>query len=193
MNLSSKEMENRIDTIIRDYDGILPYFREFYKIQIQYTGYRAISSFKKMRISLMFNANNEESFSLLQEALSHAGALSRLFWPPKNAGRLATARGISLCKAVGLTDASPLHNRDLRNSIEHFDERMDKYLMRIDAGQFFATPIIGSIDSVDDGYQHVFKLIDFDRGVCIVLGEAFNYGEIEVEISRILNIVKDFV
>ncbi|MBL7406354.1 hypothetical protein INQ30_29005, partial [Escherichia coli] len=68
-------------------------------------------------------------FATVQEALTHAGALSRFFWPVKKDSLLAAARGEKLREAFALTDASPLKWRRLRNAFEHFDEDLDRYLI----------------------------------------------------------------
>jgi hypothetical protein len=54
-----------------------------------------------------------------------AGALSRYFWPVRKGHEW---RGAQLRSAFGISDDSPLRSRDLRNSIEHFDERLDLFL-----------------------------------------------------------------
>ena len=67
----------------------------------------------------------------LQNAIIHAGAISRFLWPTKGkgpAGRKTQARGAYLRRALQVPDDSPLADRKLRNAIEHFDERLDEYL-----------------------------------------------------------------
>jgi hypothetical protein len=61
----------------------------------------------------------------LQNLLVQAAAVSRYFWPSRNAHAW---RGAQLRNAFALSDDSPLRSRELRNSIEHFDERLDLFL-----------------------------------------------------------------
>ncbi len=63
-------------------------------------------------------------FMALQTLLSSAAMLSKLFWPGR--GGLAS-RGPHLRDLLGISDDSPLRNRDLRNDFEHYDERIDVY------------------------------------------------------------------
>jgi hypothetical protein len=65
----------------------------------------------------------------VQEGLAHAASLSGYFWPMKTGGERATARGERLRKAFNLTDESPLRSRSLGNAFEHFDERLDRFLL----------------------------------------------------------------
>lgn len=70
----------------------------------------------------------------LQNMIVHAGALSRYFWPVRAEHK---DRGKLLCNYFSMTEDSPLFNRDLRNAIEHFDERIDKYFRRERSVTFF--------------------------------------------------------
>lgn len=94
-------------------------------------------------------ADSDYSISLVQEAIGHAAALSRYFWPVWYPGKLNKThpyqaalrkkRGEKLISAFGMEEDSPIHNRDLRNAWEHFDENLDDYLLKNDAGHFFLT------------------------------------------------------
>jgi|ERR1700722_2932804 len=61
----------------------------------------------------------------LQNVLIQAAGLSRYFWPVRKGHEW---RGDQLRVAFDIADDSPLRSRDLRNSIEHFDERLDVFL-----------------------------------------------------------------
>jgi hypothetical protein len=66
-----------------------------------------------------------------------AAALSRYFWPTTTGNKKKQAeqlemrrmRGEKLRDIFKVTDDSPLCNRDLRNAWEHFDEKLDTYLI----------------------------------------------------------------
>ncbi len=60
----------------------------------------------------------------LQAFLAAAANISKLLWP---SGRGDTERGRELRAFLGIEDDSPLRARDLRNDIEHMDERLDAW------------------------------------------------------------------
>ncbi len=61
----------------------------------------------------------------LQNLLIQAAAVSRYFWPARVTHEW---RGAHLRSAFRINDENPLRSRELRNSIEHFDERLDLFL-----------------------------------------------------------------
>jgi hypothetical protein len=98
-----------------------------------------------------------------------AGALSRYFWPVRTVYK---RRGELLCKYFAMTEESPLFNRDLRNAIEHFDERIDKYFSEGAIGYFF--PEYVGLKPEDDGVSgHFFRAFFVDTGEFRLLNEEF--------------------
>ena len=61
-------------------------------------------------------------FDNIRLALQSAANVSRMLWPPRN-----TARGAHLRSLTGIRDSHPLHDRSLRNHVEHVDERLDAW------------------------------------------------------------------
>ena len=72
-------------------------------------------------------ADQEATLNHLQNIVGMGAALSRYFWPVR-AGH--EKRGEILRERFKVTDSSPLKSRDLRNEIEHFDEKLDVYLSK---------------------------------------------------------------
>src|SRR6266567_1961065 len=72
-------------------------------------------------------ADQETTLNHLQNIVGMGAALSRYFWPVR-AGH--EKRGEILRERFKVTDSSPLKSRDLRNEIEHFDEKLDVYLSK---------------------------------------------------------------
>src|SRR5689334_18838746 len=66
--------------------------------------------------------DSDELLNNLQNIVIHGAALSRYFWPVRKGHE---ARAQFLKKCLGVAEDSPLKNRDLRNQIEHFDEKLD--------------------------------------------------------------------
>jgi hypothetical protein len=138
-----------------------------------------------------------DQVSAVHEAMGHAAALSRYFWPsgvgPKQHAsfkRLRQARAAKLRMAFGLTDESPLRDRSLRDALEHFDERLDVYLLTSDAGQYIPVPRVGDSTGLPNGVTHVFKLVDPDRQVFIILDTRFEFGNLRDEVQRIYSAAK---
>jgi len=123
---------------------------------------------------------------MITEALTHAAALSRFFWPVGNAGALAAARAAKLRTAFGLSESSALYGRDLRNALEHFDERLDQYLLEDHVGYFFPSPIIGDSRMAEDQLGHIFRLVDSDREVFVLLGRPYEFGPVRQEILDVM-------
>ena len=108
-------------------------------------------------------------------------ALSRYFWPVRSGH---TARGEFLRNRFGVTDASPLKSRDLRNAIEHFDEKLDIYLAKGIVGVIIPNYIGPSLES--DGVPgHLFRAYYVDTGKFEVLGQRFPIPPLAKEIERI--------
>ena len=89
----------------------------------------------------------------LQNMIVQAGALSRYFWPVRKEHR---QRGQVLRDVFAISETSPLFGRDLRNAIEHFDERIDNYFSQGVFGCFF--PEYVGAKPIDDGVPgHFFR------------------------------------
>lgn len=199
-NPDSAELEKRARLIVEEYDGILPYFEAFYLISIHYSSGRCLESFYHYaQIKNQDDVIPDYMISVVQEAIGHAAALSRYFWPSpsgtksqKNLQALKSKRGKKLRESFNLDDTSPLFNRELRNAWEHFDERLDKYLAGRDSGMFFPTCQIGSHKLSDDPVDQYFKLLDIEAECLVLMGEKYFFGPIRSEVERIVTKNTDF-
>jgi hypothetical protein len=105
----------------------------------------------------------------LQNMVTQAGALSRYFWPVRKKHK---ARGKLLRDTFVLGEDSPIFNRDLRNAMEHFDERIDIYFPQNIVGCFF--PEYVGFKPDDDGVPgHFFRAYFMDTGEFRLLDEEF--------------------
>jgi len=92
-----------------------------------------------------------------------------------------------LRRAFALTDQSALRNRALRDFLEHFDERLDRYLLHHDRGYFFPSAQVGDSTLADEPDGHIFKLVDPRKSSFVLLGEKHDYAEVRKEVERFTN------
>lgn len=74
-------------------------------------------------------------FAHMQALLSAAAMLSKFLWEsprsdPEDVRAWAKARAARLRSVLEVNDDSPLKRRNVRNSLEHFDDRLDRTLLR---------------------------------------------------------------
>jgi hypothetical protein len=125
---------------------------------------------------------DEDAFlNHLQNVVVQGAALSRYFFP---VGKGHEARGIQLRAALAVTEASALWSRDLRNSIEHFDERLDDYLSEGPVGHIYPRYVGPALES-DGVPRHLFRAYFIDRGIFSLLGKEYQIPPLVDEIGRI--------
>jgi hypothetical protein len=180
------ERRRREEIVIRDYGGILPQCEAFYLHSIVYAADRTMDAF--MRFSAAVTAGKADILvvATIQESLAHAAALSRFFWPSK--GKLRDARGAKLRAAFNVNEDSPLTERSLRNALEHFDERLDEFLLENDTGHFFPDPMVGDHKLADDPAARIFKLVDPGQQYFVILSEKHGFAPIIEEVDRVLGL-----
>lgn len=197
IEINNEELERRAEMTV-GYGGVQPMHNPFYTYSIRYSAERAIAAFKQYDYLLTRTNNASVLISEVQEAIVHIGGLSRYFWPSptgsnknKQLRALRVKRGEHLKKLYKVSDDSPLANRELRNAWEHFDEKLDIYLLTHMAGQFRPTPIIGSHELADNPVGKIFKLLDPESECLVLLGKKFFFASLRQEVERIFpNLVK---
>ncbi len=117
----------------------------------------------------------------LQNLILHAGAISKYFWPIRKEHH---ARGMQLREAFGIKDENPLKSRGLRDAMEHFDERLDKYLADGIVGIVFPE-YFGPKPGGDDLPHHLMRGYYVDTGEFQLLGEVHLIPEIAMEMHRL--------
>lgn len=117
----------------------------------------------------------------LQNIVVQGAALSRYFWPVR---KRHEERGKHLCEAFNINDSNPLQARELRNAIEHFDERLDIYLSSDIVGCVF--PEFVGIRPNEDGVRgHFFRAFFIDYGIFRLLDSEYKMGPLVNEILRL--------
>jgi hypothetical protein len=171
-----------------------PYAFEFYRVAIDDALRSAAISFCEYRDLFDKGGSETEIARCLHDALTHSAAVSRFFWPiiprsnkKKKDAELAEYRGAKLRNMYNVDQTSPLFNRDLRNELEHFDEKLDHWLKEFPLGPIVASPIFAHHSIVDDGFGHAFKVVDTENDVFVVLGRKYEFGPISLEVARLLS------
>jgi hypothetical protein len=119
----------------------------------------------------------------IQVLVSCGAALSRYFWPAcKKSPHKQRAR--RLREALGVQEPSPLRNRDLRNMIEHFDEKLDEFLQGGAVGHFVQA-YIGNQPEDPEVPTHLFRAYYTEPAIFEVLGHRFEIKPIFQEIQRL--------
>ena len=189
--LSKDEYSYRQKLLIDEYDGIFPQCEALYIRSIRYSANRSVESFRRYDASKGSEDSQAVQVGAIHEALGYAASLSRFFWlsgggNPDYKG-LVHARCEKLRDAFGLDNNSKLKNRRLRDALEHFDERLDKFLIKNGTGMFFPDAMIGDSDLADDQMGLIFKLVDPDKEVFVILGEKYPFAGIRKEVKQILS------
>ena len=130
--------------------------------------------------------NEEDAFktvAAVQEALTHSAALSRFFWPARK-DKLHLTRASKLCSLFKMSK-SVLEQRHLRNALEHFDERLDMFLLEDVSGAFFPGPLVEPHTLADKPGEHIFRMVDPFSFVFILLGEKYEFLDIWKEVRRV--------
>lgn len=91
---------------------------------------------------------------------------------------LAQARGKKLRERFGIQEGSPLQSRELRNALEHFDERLDDFLVDDHFGYFFPGPMVDDASLSEETIGHIFRLVDPKTSNFVLLGTAYSFKEL---------------
>lgn len=174
-------------------EGIHPPHRVFYDLSIAFCTKSAMRSIENVHKSLsrlstsgsLQNITREQSSELLDEVQNivvQAAAVSRYFWPVRKGHE---KRAEALKQQYQVTDSSDLRlSKELRDAIEHFDERLDKYLSSWPAGTFFPEYI--GIEGKRDGVPiHFFRAYFINSGTFEMLSNRYEIQPIADEIVRI--------
>ena len=139
---------------------------------------------------------SEAFFESIQAILNYSASVSRFFWPStykKNPNfNLHKKRGEFLRDVFAVTDESPLKDRNHRNEIEHFDEKIDIFLNRKNImGISYPEKIFR--DRHNGGLRsHNFRAFYIHENEFEVLGTFFAIEPIIKELRRLLILSAQF-
>lgn len=176
--------------------GILPFHRIFYHMSIAFCTQSAMRSVEVLNEVFAHLENpeienpyadieNESVLDELQNVVLQAAAINRYFWPSHDRTEIHMLRAEDLKKEFDIDEKNPLRlSKALRDAIEHFDERLDRFLASNMAGQFF--PHYFGPDFQRNGVPiHFFRSYFTDTGIFEMLGHRCEIEPIAKEIWRI--------
>jgi hypothetical protein len=170
---------------------IWPPYEAFYINAMLFNATQALKSAQDIHDVISAVENNPDLLQTLdatsclnevQNIAIHAAALSKYLWP---VGKSYKARGEYLRKRLSVTDDSALSNRELRNQLEHLDEKLDDYFKtQVFSGYVF--PEFFGPEPIRDGPKALFFRAYFiDSGEFEVLGKRYSIPALLSEIGRL--------
>ena len=137
----------------------------------------------------------DELLDCLQNFINHSAAIARYFFPSMIGGKgeklLHKNRAEFLRNIFEISENSPLHDKKLRNAIEHFDERLDMYLEGGIVGHIFPSLILDKPEETEVPH-HIFRAYYLNDGIYQVLGERHSIQPILDEIVRVHDMLNTF-
>ncbi|WP_136666524.1 hypothetical protein [Flavobacterium sp. H122] len=137
------------------------------------------------------NGNHDCQFDdvildMFQNIILNAAGISRFFWPSKNTG-YHKIRAKKLREVYSVSNSSVLKNREMRNLIEHFDEKLDDFLKEFVAGKVmpkYVGPMFFSYKTTI-----FFRAFIFDKFIFKIFNVEYEINPIIAEIKRIHEIL----
>lgn len=124
-------------------------------------------------------------FCQIRLALQFSASLSKIFWPQKS----AEARGERLRALAALPDQHRLGNRQLRNHIEHMDERLDEWTAVSPRPYLSTDMILPADDRPDESRDSIINscavVYDVRINSVILFGDTFSLTEIREAIVEV--------
>jgi hypothetical protein len=194
----SLPMADHTMTETDDKFAIWPPYEAFYIQAMLFNARAALASIGEAEriLKAMSNGESIESgpdtdsdalLNSLQNVVIHGAALSRYFWPARTGHE---RRAEFLKDTLQITEESPLKSRDLRNQIEHFDEKLDDYVSSGIVGNVFPA-YVGRLP-VEDVPSHMFRAYYADVGIFEMLGKRYEMSPLANEIARIHDLLESF-
>lgn len=131
---------------------------------------------------------NQQILDDLQIIIASAAALSKYFWPASK-DPIHQSRGVQLRAVFEVNDESPIKSRELRNSLEHFDERLDELCQTLVAGNVM--PAYVGLKGKDSGVpDYFFRAFFIDTAEFRLFKQEYPINPILGEIGRIHDILE---
>jgi hypothetical protein len=142
--------------------------------------------------SVLQNKSNDQDvfWFAVDAALGAFGNISKVFWPTRSASKATTARCAAMRRTFKIPDGAMLKNRRVRDSLEHFDERLDRWY-RTSQRKNFADQIIApraAIVGIDPGdYARHF---DPETSIVTIFGDDLDFQALVSEVDALMTEVR---
>lgn len=133
----------------------------------------------------------ETVIDIIQNFLIAAATLSRYFWPIRNK-LIHRLRAERLREAFNLVEGNPLQDRNLRNYMEHFDEKLDDYLAAGIAGTIIPSAIGANMNNEQGIYYHFIRAFHTSTWTFEILGNKLEIVPLMKEVIRIYLLLEEF-
>ena len=126
---------------------------------------------------------NDAVFSLIHSFLSHCAMVSKML-SAKDDGKPAKCIG----DVLGISHTSLIHKRKFRNHLEHYDERLKKWIRRFAAGANIGAYNIGLKSAIQ--LPNMIFVSHYDPGskIFTFVDEDFDLNSLFEEVQRIHDI-----
>jgi hypothetical protein len=163
--------------------GINPQFEIFYIVMLKGRIDAALDCFECFKRHSKDSSNSETAIVWLIQSLVHVSAVSRFLWPSRNKTP-HKARGETIRKALCISQDSTLKNRALRDSMEHFDERLDLYLQS-KRSRGLITFLVHKDDPRELNNTDFAIYVNPEKGYLVALDERHEYLPIFAELENL--------
>ncbi|HET7584592.1 MAG TPA: hypothetical protein VFK13_06765 [Gemmatimonadaceae bacterium] len=162
--------------------GIWPPHEAFYIEAMLFCTTTALEAAAEVQAALEFGAQHAPASEEWQDSARtivngvqtialQAAAISRYLWPVRTK-EPHLSRAHRLRSGLAVSDDSCLRDRELRNTLEHFDERLDEFCQSLIAGVILPT-YVGPLNGEPEVPTHFFRAYYTNIGVFEVLGNRF--------------------
>jgi hypothetical protein len=141
-----------------------------------------LSACHNLNAALVLEAH-EEVWKHLQTILMGGANLSKMFW---GSAKGSQAERTPLRQSLGVNDDSPLHDRQLRNDFEHFDERVEKWFAKSEERNYVGRTIGPPGMIVGIKGSELFRQFDPSTGRVAFWDHEVSVRDIYAEVQRIL-------
>lgn len=129
----------------------------------------------------------------LDHFINRAAMVSKMLWPVSKA-TFARQRGETLRQALDVNDDSLLNSKTLRNHLEHFDERIDRWYEK-SGYRIYADRNVGPRDMVifpGNPNVSIFRHYSPDEGIYSFHGDEVSIPQMGDELRHILERARKF-
>lgn len=189
MPLTDEEKEELYAEHVQEV-GIWPPYEAFYLQAILFHTHSVILS-REYLDSLEDDHSNLEVMDFFQTVVLHAASISRYFWPTswrqkteKNGLLIRQRRAAKLRDFYKVDENSALYSRNLRNDIEHFDERIDEFVTKFMGGRILPE-FVGSYEGVEGSNYFPMRGYDPETGELYMFENSTTIEPLLEELARI--------